>query len=165
MANTFGRRPVVLIALLVLTLSCVWAGLATSFTSLLGARTIMGVGAGAADALCPDVIGEMFFVHQRGRAIVSCLPSFPPFYHNQTLTHMCPGVLYRIPVPWIHSRRSVHWLHPEHWLCMDPLDQYYTLRNMLCRMLRFPARDTVQSCQSHGDQPPRHQRPRFVLIQ
>jgi len=73
LANTFGRRPIVLIALLVLTLTSAWAGLAKTFGSLLAARTLMGVGAGAADALCPDVVGEMFFVHQRGRAMVRLL--------------------------------------------------------------------------------------------
>jgi len=51
MANTFGRRPVVLTALLLLLFSSVWAGLAKTFPSLLAARAIMGVGAGAADAL------------------------------------------------------------------------------------------------------------------
>lgn len=74
MANTIGRRPVVLISLLLLTLSSMWAGLAKSFDSLLAARVFMGAGGGAADALCPDVIGETFFVHQRGRAMVSLLP-------------------------------------------------------------------------------------------
>jgi len=51
MANTFGRRPVVLTALLLLLFSSVWAGLAKTFPSLLAARAFMGIGAGAADAL------------------------------------------------------------------------------------------------------------------
>jgi len=51
LANTFGRRPVVLTALLVLLFSSVWAGLAKTFPSLLAARAFMGIGAGAADAL------------------------------------------------------------------------------------------------------------------
>lgn len=72
LANTFGRRPVVLISLLILVFSSMWAGLATSFNSLLIARLFMGIGSAPADAVSPDVVGEIFFVHQRGRAMVSC---------------------------------------------------------------------------------------------
>lgn len=73
LANTFGRRPVTLVSLLLLVFSSMWAGLATSFNSLLAARLFMGIGGGPADAVSPDVVGEIFFVHQRGRAMVrSC---------------------------------------------------------------------------------------------
>ncbi|KAJ4286845.1 hypothetical protein N0V90_013098 [Kalmusia sp. IMI 367209] len=64
-----GRRPVILASLIVLTFSSMWAGLATSFSSLLAARFFMGVGGGPADAVAPDVVGEIFFVHQRGRVM------------------------------------------------------------------------------------------------
>ncbi|KAF2021433.1 MFS general substrate transporter [Aaosphaeria arxii CBS 175.79] len=69
LANTFGRRPVILASLLLLTLSSMWAGLAKTFESLLAARVFMGIGGGSADAVAPDVVGEIFFVHQRGRAM------------------------------------------------------------------------------------------------
>ena len=71
LANTFGRRPVILSSLLLLILSSMWAGLTTNFNSLLAARLVMGIGGGPADAVSPDVVGEIFFVHQRGRAMVS----------------------------------------------------------------------------------------------
>lgn len=87
LANTFGRRPVILAGLLILTLSSMWyvsrptlrladnplttyrAGLATSFASLMAARFFMGCGGASADTVAPDVVGEIFFVHQRGRAL------------------------------------------------------------------------------------------------
>ncbi|RAR07511.1 MFS general substrate transporter [Stemphylium lycopersici] len=69
LANTLGRRPVVLGSLLLLTFSSMWAGLATSFDSMLAARLFMGIGGGPADAVSPEVVGEIFFVHQRGRAL------------------------------------------------------------------------------------------------
>ncbi|KAL6151511.1 hypothetical protein ACJQWK_10473 [Exserohilum turcicum] len=69
LSNTFGRRPVILGSLLLLILSSMWAGLATSFNSLLAARLFMGIGSGPADAVSPEVVGEIFFVHQRGRAL------------------------------------------------------------------------------------------------
>jgi MFS family permease len=73
LANTYGRRPVVLGSLLLLTFSSMWAGLTTSFNGLVAARIFMGIGGAPADAVSPDVVGEIFFVHQRGRALVcSC---------------------------------------------------------------------------------------------
>jgi len=74
LANAFGRRPIILLSLLLLMLSSMWAGLAHSFDSLLAARFFMGVGGAPADTVAPDVVGEVFFVHQRGRAMVSLVP-------------------------------------------------------------------------------------------
>ena len=71
LSNTFGRRPIILIGHLLLIFSSMWAGLTTDFNSLLAARAIMGIGGGPSDAVSPDVVGEIFFVHQRGRAMVS----------------------------------------------------------------------------------------------
>jgi len=48
-----------------------WAGLTHNLNSLLAARFFMGVGSGPADTVCPDVVGEIYFVHQRGRAMVN----------------------------------------------------------------------------------------------
>jgi MFS family permease len=73
LSNTFGRRPVVLGSLLLLIFSSMWAGLATSFNSILAARIFMGIGGGPADAVSPEVVGEIFFVHERGRAMVCSL--------------------------------------------------------------------------------------------
>ncbi|KAF7444912.1 AraJ Arabinose efflux permease [Pyrenophora tritici-repentis] len=70
LANTFGRRPIILISMLLLIFSSMWAGLTTEFNSLVAARIFMGIGGGPADAVSPDVVGEIFFVHQRGRALV-----------------------------------------------------------------------------------------------
>ncbi|KAF2192019.1 MFS general substrate transporter [Zopfia rhizophila CBS 207.26] len=68
LANTFGRSPIVLASLLLLVFSS-WAGRATSVKSLLAARFFMECGGGPADAAAPDVVGEIYFVHQRGRAM------------------------------------------------------------------------------------------------
>jgi MFS family permease len=69
LANTFGRRPILILALLIMTFGAMWAGIATSFSSLLAARAIQGFGGGPGDSIAPDMIGECFFVHQRGRAM------------------------------------------------------------------------------------------------
>ncbi|KAL4995068.1 major facilitator superfamily domain-containing protein [Aspergillus recurvatus] len=69
LANTFGRRPISLLSILILLFCSVWAGLAGSFESLLAARFFMGVGVGPADTIAPNVIGEIYFTHQRGKAM------------------------------------------------------------------------------------------------
>lgn len=69
LANTFGRRSVTLLSLLLLVFSSMWAGLAKTFHGLLAARLVMGIASAPADAVSPDVVGEIFFVHQRGRAM------------------------------------------------------------------------------------------------
>lgn len=71
LANTFGRRPVVLLGALMLTVFSVWAATAKSYNSLLAARCFMGMAAGSSETIAPDILGEVFFVHQRGRAMVS----------------------------------------------------------------------------------------------
>ncbi|PNS17297.1 hypothetical protein CAC42_6980 [Sphaceloma murrayae] len=69
LSNTFGRRPIIVFCLLILTLFSVWAAEAKSFNSLLAARVFTGMGGAAADTLAPDVVGQIFFVHERGRAM------------------------------------------------------------------------------------------------
>lgn len=74
LGNTFGRRPVLLAAMLVAVLGTMGCGLATTFNGLLAARVVQGVGFGPADTVAPDIVGEVFFLHQRGRALVSMPP-------------------------------------------------------------------------------------------
>ncbi|KAL4769352.1 major facilitator superfamily domain-containing protein [Aspergillus nidulans var. acristatus] len=69
LANTFGRRPISLLSILILLFCSLWAGLAGTFESLLAARFFMGVGTGPADTIAPNVIGEIYFTHQRGKAM------------------------------------------------------------------------------------------------
>lgn len=46
-----------------------WCGLAGSFTSLLAARAVQGLGGAAADTIAPDILGEVFFLHEHGRVL------------------------------------------------------------------------------------------------
>jgi MFS family permease len=70
LANTFGRRLIILISLLMLMGFSLWAAEAKSYGSLIAARVFMGLAAAPAEAVAPSVVGEVFFVHQRGRAMV-----------------------------------------------------------------------------------------------
>ncbi|KAK4119831.1 MFS general substrate transporter [Parathielavia appendiculata] len=69
LSNWTGRRPVLLVATLLMTLCSVWCARAESFGSLLAARILQGAGGGAADTVAPALIGDLFFIHERGRAM------------------------------------------------------------------------------------------------
>lgn len=71
LAQILGRRPVLLVASLIMTLASVWAALADAhFPSLLAARMFQGIGAGPSETIAPAMIGEVYFVDERGRAMV-----------------------------------------------------------------------------------------------
>ncbi|KAI1859533.1 uncharacterized protein JN550_012051 [Neoarthrinium moseri] len=69
LSNILGRRPVLVAATLILTLCGMWCGLATNYDSLLAARIFQGIGAAAADTVAPAVVGDVYFVDERGRAM------------------------------------------------------------------------------------------------
>ncbi|QQK39811.1 MFS general substrate transporter [Penicillium digitatum] len=69
LSNVFGRRPIILCSLVMLTVCSVWTAKATSFNSILVARLFQGIAGAASETICPGVIGEIYFRHQRGRAM------------------------------------------------------------------------------------------------
>ncbi|KAK1985482.1 major facilitator superfamily transporter [Colletotrichum cereale] len=68
-SNIFGRRPVLLVATLLMTVATIWCAVATSYNSVLVARLVQGMGAGASESVAPALVGEVFFVDERGRAM------------------------------------------------------------------------------------------------
>lgn len=63
-----GRRPVLLLTAVLAWSGGLWAGLSTSLNSHLAARALMGLGAGAVEALIPLIVQDMVFIHQRNKA-------------------------------------------------------------------------------------------------
>ncbi|KAK4051861.1 hypothetical protein OIV83_002566 [Microbotryomycetes sp. JL201] len=64
-----GRRPIFLIASLMLVASSAWAAKSgTSFDSHFAARLVQGFSAGATESLLPLIITDMTYVHQRATA-------------------------------------------------------------------------------------------------
>lgn len=68
-ARVWGKRPVYLISIILLFIGAIWNALATSADSFLGARVLQGFGLGAFETIVPSSIGDMYFVHQRGKRI------------------------------------------------------------------------------------------------
>ncbi len=74
LSNWMGRRPVLIIATLLMTVCSVWCACAKSFDSLIAARIFQAMGGGAAETVAPGLIGELYFIHERGRAMVGPSP-------------------------------------------------------------------------------------------
>ncbi|KAI5846616.1 major facilitator superfamily domain-containing protein [Morchella snyderi] len=68
-ARVWGKRPVYLFSIILLFIGGIWNALATSADSFLGARVLQGFGLGAFETIVPSSIGDMYFVHQRGKRI------------------------------------------------------------------------------------------------
>ncbi|KAL3464462.1 major facilitator superfamily domain-containing protein [Aspergillus heterothallicus] len=82
LANAFGRRIILIISSLIMTMAGVWAAKASSLESLFGARAVQGIGMGPCFTLPATIIGEIFFLHQSGRAMafyVTALAAGPLF--------------------------------------------------------------------------------------
>jgi MFS family permease len=80
LGNIFGRRPILIVSLVFLLLTSIWCGLADSFGSLLAARALQGASSGPVYTFAPEITGDVFFHHERGRAMVAytmCLAAGP----------------------------------------------------------------------------------------
>lgn len=67
LANTYGRRPVLLVSTTLSLACCIWCARAESYNSLLSARIVTGTFIGSSETVCPDIVAETFLYHRRGR--------------------------------------------------------------------------------------------------
>lgn len=68
-AILFGKRPVYLAGMILLISTSVWAGYASSFSSLIAARVIQGIAVSPVECLPSATIAEIFFLHERAYRI------------------------------------------------------------------------------------------------
>ncbi|KAM5449406.1 hypothetical protein MaudCBS49596_004887 [Microsporum audouinii] len=67
-ARVWGKRHLFLLGNLIVVVTCAWAGASKSnHTSLIWARVWQGVGLAPFEALVNAVVGDLFFVHERGK--------------------------------------------------------------------------------------------------
>ncbi|KAK1701011.1 major facilitator superfamily domain-containing protein [Colletotrichum godetiae] len=66
-SSSFGRRPVFIVSQLVCLASHVLRAKATTYSSFMGACVLNGIGAGPSETLQPQVIADIYFLHDRGR--------------------------------------------------------------------------------------------------
>ncbi|KAJ5999996.1 hypothetical protein N7481_000405 [Penicillium waksmanii] len=65
LAMAIGRRPVFLASVLLLTVGSIWCAASQSLDSHIAGRNILSLAAGQSEALCPLIIQEIHFVHER----------------------------------------------------------------------------------------------------
>lgn len=70
LARMIGKRPVYLISTTIFLISTVWCALTEKdYGSFFTARFISGLGLGAYEAIVLSTVGDLYFVHQRGKRI------------------------------------------------------------------------------------------------
>ncbi|KAL5359287.1 major facilitator superfamily domain-containing protein [Aspergillus floccosus] len=69
LAKCYGKRPVYLIAGLILFASSVWGALTHNYKSFLACRLVGGLGMGPFEVLVQCTIGDLYFVHERATRI------------------------------------------------------------------------------------------------
>ena len=67
MADTYGRRPVLLVGIAVFLVGSLLCGFSWSMGSLIAFRLLQGVGAGAIQPVALTVVGDLYSVEERGR--------------------------------------------------------------------------------------------------
>ncbi|KAH6681503.1 major facilitator superfamily domain-containing protein [Halenospora varia] len=68
-AKVYGRRPVFIVAIIVMFATSVWGALAKDYNSFLASRVVSGFGMSPYEVLVQCTIGDMYFVHQRATRI------------------------------------------------------------------------------------------------
>jgi MFS family permease len=66
LSRKFGKRPAFLVSLSLLLAGSIWCGESTSYNSMLGGRIIQGLGTATFESITFAIIGDLYFVHQRG---------------------------------------------------------------------------------------------------
>ncbi|AEO62982.1 uncharacterized protein THITE_2038627 [Thermothielavioides terrestris NRRL 8126] len=67
LANVFGRRLVLVLSTVVLSAASACGMKLGGFTTMLIIRIFQGLGSSASETVTPAVVGDLFFVHERGR--------------------------------------------------------------------------------------------------
>ena len=67
LADTYGRKPVLLVGISIFLVGSLLCGTAWSIPALIGFRLLQGVGAGAIQPVCMTVVGDLYPVQERGK--------------------------------------------------------------------------------------------------
>ncbi|KAG9698554.1 WD40 repeat-like protein, partial [Aureobasidium melanogenum] len=86
----FGRRPILLLSLLMFVFGLLGASQATSYGGLMAARIIHALGSGVCEALPVQLVNDIFFLHERGKrlgyyTVCLCWGSTGPLYAGYML--------------------------------------------------------------------------------
>lgn len=69
LAKIIGRRPVYLLAIVIMFVTSIWGAAVKEYNSFLGSRIVAGIGMAPYEVLVQCTIGDMYFVHERATRI------------------------------------------------------------------------------------------------
>ncbi|KAF7366951.1 MFS general substrate transporter [Mycena sanguinolenta] len=87
LANTYGRRPVLLFSTLIAAASSLGSGKALTWSQLIATRVLNGLGTSSFFTLGAGTVTDTFFLHERGRA----MGIFTVFLTNSAHVAPIPG--------------------------------------------------------------------------
>lgn len=69
LAKIYGKRPVYIVAIVILFVVSIWGAVADSYGSFLGSRILGGFGMAPYEVLVQATIADLYFVHERATRI------------------------------------------------------------------------------------------------
>lgn len=69
LAKIFGRRPIYIVAILIMFGTSIWGAAVREYNSFLASRIIAGIGMAPYEVLVQCTIGDLYFVHERATRI------------------------------------------------------------------------------------------------
>ncbi|KAI1611913.1 serine/threonine kinase 16 [Exophiala viscosa] len=69
LAKLYGKRPIYILAIVIMFACSVWGAEATNYSSFLASRIISGIGMAPYEVLVQCTIGDLYFVHERATRI------------------------------------------------------------------------------------------------
>ncbi|KAK3995171.1 major facilitator superfamily domain-containing protein [Cladorrhinum sp. PSN332] len=69
LAKIIGRRPVYILAIVIMFVTCIWGAIAREYNSFLASRIVAGIGMAPYEVLVQCTIGDLYFVHERATRI------------------------------------------------------------------------------------------------
>ncbi|KAK4183992.1 major facilitator superfamily domain-containing protein [Podospora australis] len=81
----YGRRPVMLLSVLLYAAGIIGCSQATTYSGLMGARIVHAFGSGVCEALPVQLVNDIFFIHERGKklgwyTVALCLGATGPMF-------------------------------------------------------------------------------------
>ncbi|KAJ7644448.1 MFS general substrate transporter [Roridomyces roridus] len=118
LANTYGRRPVLLFTSLLAAASSIASGKALTWSQLIGTRVLNGIATASFFTVGAGMVSDTFFLHERGRA----MGVFTVFLTNSAHVAPIPGgfLAQYVNYRWCYYLVSLPILP---WQLLDPLSK------------------------------------------